>query len=170
VHSPSICRPAPGLSDTVEPCSQTPRLDVPRELLLGLRLQQLMYVRPESPQLIFELCRLRQLLRCEDGPGRLCEREARLQELVVQARHLLRGGLQPRAIEGAWTQEQIGQLLLGRPHLVPQGLYGRAIRYKRVMHQRFLGLREIEGARQAPKSQDIVVHPVVRLSPSWGYP
>ena len=101
VHTPSVCRPAPGLADTVEPCSQTPRLYIPCELLLSLRLQQLVHVCPQGPQLIFELCRLRQLLRRENGPDRLCQREARLQKLVVEARQLLRGGLQPHAIEGA---------------------------------------------------------------------
>src|SRR5262245_6762741 len=140
-HSPA--RPFTALT-AVKVRSMLPRICC-LPLRLSLWRQELMPLRPERPQLLGDLMRLRQLRWREHTPECLCQRDMRLQEVCLEACEMLLVRLERRGIQPVRIQEHILQLLSGRPHSLPEWLGRRAIGAERLLHLRFLVLVEIQG-------------------------
>jgi hypothetical protein len=89
-------------------------------LRLGLWRQELVSLLSECPQLLGNLGRLRQLRGREHTAERLCQRDARLQQVCLETCQMLLVRLDRSRIQAARIQEHILKVLPGGPHLRPE--------------------------------------------------
>jgi hypothetical protein len=94
----------------------------------------------------------------------LRQREARLQEVGLEACQMLLGRLESGAVEPGRIQEHILQVLAGGPHLLPERLHRGAIGAERLPHLGLLVIGQTEGMQQLPaKGPAVPMHAAARV-------